>query len=157
MRGDTRLYIPFAQHFHMDVVYTTTQKYLVDDRKEKQLIRMYQSKPFGSYNIMRGRPSANLLYWMLKKKNPQINNKNIVSFLSCCSFFLPTCTLYIVSDTLVCWWEWILFMLYTWMAFDPAHLIMGCWSRGTLIVWAVGSFFFGISHCISISWPDDLL
>ena len=40
MRDDTRLYIPFAQYFHVDVVYTTTRKYLAD-RKEKKLICMY--------------------------------------------------------------------------------------------------------------------
>ena len=45
IRDDTRLYVPFAQHFYMDVVYITTRKYLAN-RKEKKLIRMYQSKPF---------------------------------------------------------------------------------------------------------------
>ena len=68
MRGNATLYVPFAQHFYMDVVYTTTQKYLAD-RKKKQLIRINQSKPLRSYNIMRGHPLADPLYWMLKRKS----------------------------------------------------------------------------------------
>ena len=68
MRGNATLYIPFADHFYMDVVFTTTQKRLAD-RKKKQLIRMYQSEPLRSYNILRGRPTADLLYWMLKRKS----------------------------------------------------------------------------------------
>jgi hypothetical protein len=51
MRADAKSYKPFDQHFHMDVVYTTTRKYLAD-RMEETLIRKYQSEPLKSYNIM---------------------------------------------------------------------------------------------------------
>ena len=37
----------------MAIVYNTPKKYLAD-RKEKQLIRQYQSEVGRSYNIMRG-------------------------------------------------------------------------------------------------------
>lgn len=47
MRGVARLYIPFGECFQMGVVYTTTRKYITD-RKEKQLIWMYQSEPLKS-------------------------------------------------------------------------------------------------------------
>jgi hypothetical protein len=71
MRADAKLYKPFDQHFYMDVVYTTTQKYLAD-RMEKTLIWKYQSESLKSYNIMRGRPSGDPLYWMLKIKSKSI-------------------------------------------------------------------------------------
>ena len=67
MRVDAKLYVPFEEHFHMDVEYKTTQKYLAD-RMEKKLIKKYQSEPLKSYNIIKGRPSADPLYWMLKRK-----------------------------------------------------------------------------------------
>ena len=68
MRADAKLYIPFEEHFHMDVEYRTTQKSLAD-RMEKKLIKNYQSEPLKNYNIIRGPRSADLLYWMLKKKS----------------------------------------------------------------------------------------
>ena len=68
MRADAKLYVPFEEHFQMDVEYRTTQKYLAD-RMEKKLIKKYQSEPLKGYNIMRGRPSAGPLYWMLKRKS----------------------------------------------------------------------------------------
>jgi hypothetical protein len=61
MRADAKSYKLFDQHFHMDVVYTTTQKYPTD-RMEKTLIRKYQSEPLKNYNIMRDRPSGDPLY-----------------------------------------------------------------------------------------------
>ena len=67
MRADARLYVPFEEHFDMNIEYRTTRKYLAD-RIEKKLIKKYQSEPLKSYNIMRGRPSADPLYWMLKRK-----------------------------------------------------------------------------------------
>ena len=38
MRADVKLYVPFKEHFQMDIVYRTTQKYLAD-RMEKKLIK----------------------------------------------------------------------------------------------------------------------
>jgi hypothetical protein len=61
MRFNAKLYKPFEQHFYMDVVYTTTRKYLADIM-EKTLIRKYQSEPLKNYNIMIGRPSGDPLY-----------------------------------------------------------------------------------------------
>ena len=68
MRADAKLYVPFEEHFQMDIVYRTTRKYLAD-RMEKKLIKNYQSEPLKSYNIIRGRPSADPLYWMLRRKS----------------------------------------------------------------------------------------
>jgi predicted GIY-YIG superfamily endonuclease len=68
MRADAKSFKPFEEHFHMDVVYTTSRKYLAD-KMEKKLIWNYQSEPLKSYNIMRGRPSGDPLYWMLKRKS----------------------------------------------------------------------------------------
>ena len=67
IRAYARLYVPFKEHFHMNIEYRTTWKYLAD-RIEKKLIKKYQSEPLKSYNIMRGCPSADPLYWMLKRK-----------------------------------------------------------------------------------------
>ena len=61
MRTNAKLYVPFEQHFNMDVEYRTTLKYLAD-RMEKKLIKKYQSEPLKCYNTMRGRPSADPLY-----------------------------------------------------------------------------------------------
>ena len=47
MRADAKLHVPFEEHFHMDVEYRNTQKYLAD-RMEKKLIKKYQSEPLGS-------------------------------------------------------------------------------------------------------------
>ena len=52
MRADAKLYVPFEKHFHMDVEYRITQKYLAN-RMEKKLIKKYQSEPLKNYNIMR--------------------------------------------------------------------------------------------------------
>jgi hypothetical protein len=67
MRKDARTYQPFLAHFQFQIVFTTARKYLAD-RMERQLIRMYQSEPHKSYNILRGRPSADPLYWILRRK-----------------------------------------------------------------------------------------
>ena len=68
MRVDVKLYVPFEEHFHMDVEYRTTQKYLAN-MIEKKLVKKYQSEPLKNYNVMRGRPLADPLYWMLMRKS----------------------------------------------------------------------------------------
>ena len=40
MRADAKLYLPFKEHFHMDIEYRITQKYLADRMKTK-LIKKY--------------------------------------------------------------------------------------------------------------------
>ena len=67
MRKDAKIHQPFRNHFELQTVFTTARKYLTD-RKEKQLIRMYQSQPNKSYDILRGRPSADPLYWIWRRK-----------------------------------------------------------------------------------------
>ena len=68
MRVDAKLYVPFEEHFHIDVEYRTTQKYQAN-MMEKKLIKKYQSESLKNHNIIRGRSSADPLYWMLKKKS----------------------------------------------------------------------------------------
>ena len=86
-KGNAKLYVSFAQHFHMDVVYTTTRKYLAD-RMTKQLIRKYQSEPLKNYKIMRGRSLADPSYWMLKRKSTSRLQKHCLLPIYCFMFFV---------------------------------------------------------------------
>ena len=61
-------YKPFFEHFEMEIKYTTQKKYLAD-RMEKKLFRQYQSEVGRCYNIMRGRPTSDPLYWTIRRKN----------------------------------------------------------------------------------------
>ena len=66
MRKDAQNFYHFLDHFEMTIVYNTARKYLAN-RKEKQLIKKYQSEAGRSYNIMRGRPSSDPLYWIIRR------------------------------------------------------------------------------------------
>jgi len=61
MKHDASKFKPFHMHrFHIE--YTITKKYLAD-RKEKQLINFFKMNIKLIYNVLKGRPSCDPIYW----------------------------------------------------------------------------------------------
>jgi len=60
MRNDAIKYQWFNMHFHLEMKYITSQRYLVD-RKEKELIHVLKSNTKTEYNFFQRRFSYNPL------------------------------------------------------------------------------------------------
>ena len=81
MKEDTTKFKHFFEHFEMAIKYTTPKKYLAN-KMEKKLIRQYKSEVGCCYNIMRGWPTSDPLYWTIRRKN-QIKNDPFCLLLFC--------------------------------------------------------------------------
>jgi len=67
MRNDAIRYQRFNMHFHLEMKYITSQRYLTD-RKEKELIHVLKSNTKTRYNFFQGRSSSNPIYWIRERK-----------------------------------------------------------------------------------------